>query len=91
MLLWESLPVLRLSVSSPTKPGSLWTRRESNPHLPTGQVDVLPLHPGPGMQGVGCTAVFRVPEKRIINVPKTSPATVATDETPRTVQNHHRA
>ena len=29
------------------EPGKRWTRRDSNPHLVTGQVNVLPLHHGP--------------------------------------------
>jgi hypothetical protein len=35
---------------SPYQTGRLWTRRDSNPHLVTGQVNVLPLHHGPCAQ-----------------------------------------
>src|SRR6266852_637015 len=42
-------PVQRLPSSLPTEPGTLWTRRDSNPYLAAGQADVLPLHHGPGL------------------------------------------
>ena len=40
-----------LSSNSPSAPyqsqGTLWTRRDSNPHLVAGQANVRPLHHGP--------------------------------------------
>lgn len=44
------LPVLSPPDQSPYQTGKLWTRRDSNPHLITGQVIVLPLHHGPCSQ-----------------------------------------
>ena len=49
----EEPPCPKAPLSFPTYRGRPWTRRDSNPHLPTGQVDVLPLHHGPGWQSIG--------------------------------------
>jgi hypothetical protein len=44
--LLEEVPVLNLPASLPYQnQGTLWTRRDSNPHLVTRRVNVLPITP----------------------------------------------